>query len=299
LKPPNWFMTNTLLDFSLRPELALHARVVADVEAAVVALGTDLGIKPIIAGAFARDLHLQYGHGIALQRKTEDIDFALAVPDWETFAALREQLTKSGAFTGSTMAAHRLRHHSSWPVDLVPFGGVESPDRKIAWPPRQEFSMDVFGFQEALACSVAVLLPGKIKTRVVSLAALALLKIVCWQDRHYASPRKDAYDLQMILSHYLAAGNEPRLWDEFVEWAQDDDFDYELAGPRMLGQDIRQMLDQPGLEQVIRVLLEQTDAGKPGLLPNEMNSADPDRAAALLKALLRGIRTATICSHRM
>ena len=76
-------MTNTLLDFSLRPELALHARVVADVEAAAA----PMGIAPLIAGAFARDLHFQYRAGIGTQRQTEDIDFALAVPDWAAFEA--------------------------------------------------------------------------------------------------------------------------------------------------------------------------------------------------------------------
>ena len=278
-------MTNTLLDFSLRPELALHARVVAEVEAAAGAVG----VTPLIAGAFARDLHLQYGHGIDIQRQTEDIDFALAVPDWAAFAVLHERLIASGAFAGSTTAAHRLRHHSGWPVDLVPFGGVESPERKIAWPPRQEFAMDVLGFREALATAHVALLPGNVRTRVVSLPALALLKIVCWQDRHYASPRKDAQDLQMILRHYLIADNESRLWDEFVAWTQNDDFDYELAGPRMLGHDIRRMLDKPGLDQVTHVLLQQTDSGKPGLLPNEMNFTDPDRALAWLNALLRGL----------
>lgn len=278
-------MTNTLLDFSLRPELALHARVVADVEAAAATVG----IAPLIAGAFARDLHLQYGHGINIQRQTEDIDFALAVPDWSAFEALKERLASSGGFKASRTAAHRLRHGNGWPVDLVPFGGVESKERKIAWPPRGEVVMDVFGFREALVTAHLVLLPGNVQTRVVSLPALALLKIVCWQDRHYAFPRKDAHDLQMILCHYLSAGNEPRLWDEFAVWTQDEDFDYELAGPRMLGHDIRCLLDGPGLDQVAHVLLQQTDSGKPGLLPNEMNSTDPDRALAWLNALLRGL----------
>lgn len=278
-------MTNTLLDFSQRPELALHARVVADVETAAAAVG----IAPLIAGAFARDLHLLYAHGINMQRATEDIDFALAVPDWAAFAVLRERLVASGAFEGAATASHRLRHHSGWPVDLVPFDGVESNVRKIAWPPRGEFVMDVFGFREALVTAHPVLLPGNVQTRVVSLPALALLKIVCWQDWHYAFPRKDAHDLQMILCHYLSAGNAPRLWDEFAVWTQDDDFDYELAGPRMLGHDIRHLLDEPGLDQVAHVLLQQTDSGKPGLLPNEMNSTDPDRALASLNALLRGL----------
>ncbi len=64
-------MTATLLDFSQRRELGLHARIVADVETAAA----PLGISPLIVGAFARDLHLIYGHGIETQRQTEDIDF--------------------------------------------------------------------------------------------------------------------------------------------------------------------------------------------------------------------------------
>jgi predicted nucleotidyltransferase len=281
-------MTNTLLDFSLRPELALHARVVADIEAAAL----PMGIAPLIAGAFARDLHLQYRCGISIQRQTEDIDFALAVPDWAAFEALSQRLISSDAFHSSATAAHRLRHRNGWPVDLVPFGGVESADRKIAWPPRGDVVMDVFGFREALADAHSVLMPGGVQTRVVSLPALVLLKIVCWQDRHYASPRKDAHDLQMMLRHYLAAGNEARLWDEFSAWTQDDDFDYELSGPRMLGHDIRRLLDIKGLAQVVQVLQEQADSSKPGLLPHEMNPGNPDRAVAWLEALLRGLLNA-------
>ena len=278
-------MTNTLLDFSRRPELALHARVIADVEAAAA----DLGIAPLIAGAFARDLHLHYALGVPIQRATQDIDFALAVPDWAAFAALRGRLLQAGLFTESTGAAHRMRHHTGWKVDLVPFGGVESPARKIAWPPQGERVMDVFGFREALAAAQQVLFPGGVQTRVVSLPALALLKLVCWQDRHYQSPRKDASDLQMIMLHYLDAGNEPRLWDEFVDWTQEEDFEYELVGPRMLGRDLSHLLDAPGRAQIAELLVSQVNTAAPCILPNEMNTNDPDRAVAWLQAVLRGL----------
>ena len=278
-------MTNTLLDFSRRPELALHARVIADVEAAATALG----IAPLIAGAFARDLHLHYAQGVPIQRATLDIDFALAVPDWAAFAGLRTHLLQAGLFTESAGAAHRMRHHTGWKVDLVPFGGVESTARKIAWPPQGERVMDVFGFREALAAAQPVLFPGGVQARVVSLPALALLKLVCWQDRHYQSPRKDASDLQMIMLHYLDAGNEPRLWDEFVDWTQEEDFEYELVGPRMLGCDLAYLLDAPGQKQIAQLLLQQVDAAAPCILPIEMNTNDPDRAVAWLQAVLRGL----------
>jgi predicted nucleotidyltransferase len=278
-------MTPALLDFSLRPELALHARVVADIEA----VAAPMGIAPMVTGAFARDLHLFYRDGIDMQRKTEDIDFGLAVPDWTAFAALRERLIASGNFQASPRVALQLRHGNGLPVDLVPFGSIETGERKIAWPPAGDVVMDVFGFREALASAHAVTLPGNAQTRVVSLPALLLLKIVCWQDRHYRSPRKDAHDIQVILQHYLTASNVERLFEEFTDWTQDDDFQYELAGPQILGHDMRQLLDAPGRDFIAGLLRVQVDPDKPGILPSEMNTLDAGRARQWLEAVLRGL----------
>lgn len=153
--------------------------------------------------------------------------------------------------------------------------------------------MDVFGFREALASAHPVMLPGNVQTRVVSLAALALLKIVCWQERHYQFPRKDAHDIALILQHYLAASNEARLWDEFSDWTQGDDFQYELAGPQMLGHDMGQLLDAPGRDLMAGLLRVQVDPDRPGVLPSEMNVNEPERAREWLAALLRSLQPLT------
>lgn len=274
-----------MLDFSQRRELGLYATIVADIEAAA----SPLGITPLIVGALARDLHLMYAFGIETLRQTEDIDFALAVRSWAEWEELHGRLTRSGMFTASTAAAHRLRHRSNLPIDLVPFGGVESTDRRIAWPPRGEVVMDVLGFREALASAVEVVLPGEVRTRAVSLSALALLKIVCWQDRHYEAPRKDAHDLMLILRNYLQAGNEARLWNDFVDWTQEEAFDYECAGARMLGLDIGVLLDEDLTERIGGLLREQTSVETPARLPAQMSPADPERARELLDAMARGL----------
>lgn len=83
-------MTTTLLDFSQRRELALHARVVADVQA----VATALKVPTMITGAFARDLHIYFAHGIKTIRQTEDVDFGLAVPEWAAFASLKSNSVK-------------------------------------------------------------------------------------------------------------------------------------------------------------------------------------------------------------
>jgi predicted nucleotidyltransferase len=182
-----------------------------------------------------------------------------------------------------------LRHRNGLPIDLVPFGSVETRERTIAWPPRGEVVMDVYGFREAQASACEVVFPGGVRGRVVSLPALGLLKIVCWRDRHYESPRKDAHDLMLIVKNYLQAGNEARLFDEFADWTQEGNFDYELAGARMLGHDVRALLDAEGIERVGRLLAEQTDPLTPARLPSEMAPADSDRARALLYAMLGGM----------
>lgn len=278
-------MRATLLDLSQRSELSLHGTIVADVQAAA----GPLGIETLIAGAFARDLQLLYRYGIDTQRQTEDVDIALTVPDWATFDALKTRLIQSAAFRPSPTAAHRLRHRNGLPIDLVPFGRVETRHRKIAWPPLGEVEMDAFGFREALVGAQEVVLPSVARMKVVSLPGLALLKIVCWKDRHYQSPYKDAQDLNLIIRNYLQAGNEDRLWGEFLHWSQEDKFDHELAGARMLGHDVRLLVDEDGLRKIGAILSEESAPETPGLLPNEMIVHDPDKARALLESMLRGL----------
>lgn len=275
-----------MLNFSQRNELGLHAVVIAEVQAAAAALG----VRPMVVGAFARDLHLVYAHNIPVVRQTEDIDLALAVHDWSVFERLRTRLVASGSFAESKVA-YRLRH-GALPIDLVPFGAVETKDRKISWPPRGEVVMDVFGYQEAQRVAIDVLLPRDVRARVVTLPALALLKLVCWQDRYLHSPGKDASDLQLIMKNYLHAGNEPRLWDEFLPWTQDDDFDYEAAGTRMLGHDIAALLDAGSRGRIADLLSSQSNEERLAPLPLGMNSFDPERARRMLAALLRGLMEA-------
>jgi predicted nucleotidyltransferase len=269
-------------------DLALQAKAIDAVQRA--AEGVDVNL--LIVGAFARDLHLRYGYNLAPLRQTEDIDIALAVPTWEAFAALRERLIKDFGFAEVPGIQHKLQFGQSdvkLPIDIVPFGGIERADRTIAWPPSGDEVMDVFGFREARASAIMMTLPENVSINVVSLAALAILKLTAWQDRHYEAPRKDAYDLQFITKHYLDAGNHDRLWEEFSSWADADNFDYEIAGARMLGNDAGALLEDAGRGRIAAMLLGQTSEDTNGLLALEMNRNEPERAMEILRALRVGI----------
>ncbi len=93
----------------------------------------------------------------------------------------------------------------------------------------------------------------------------------------------------LIVSNYLLIGNQERLFEEFAEWTQEVTFDYEMAGARMLGFDLASLLDNIGIERISGVLSTQSDVQKPGRLPAEMSSTDPDRARALVGAMLEGV----------
>jgi predicted nucleotidyltransferase len=273
-----------LLDVSKIKSLAIHAETVAAVEAA----RKHLGVAAILAGAFVRDLHLRR-HGLEPARRTNDVDVAVAVADWSVFEALKSRLVADGVFTRDLERPHRLVHRNGLPIDLVPFDGVENEHRRIAWPPEGDFEMDAFGFKEAAAAAVDVLLPRRVRARIVSVPGLALLKIVAWEERRRVAPRKDAEDLASIARDYLALGNRERLFTDFSAWTEEPDFDVERAGARLLGVDVGSLLDASGRTRVAAVLRRQADDDRPGELPGELFPRDPDRGRALVAALLRGV----------
>ena len=153
--------------------------------------------------------------------------------------------------------------------------------------------MSAFGFREAYSASQKVTLPGPLNVQVVSLPALALLKIVAWQERHYDQRGKDAPDLALVAANYLMLGNQSRLWGEFLDWTQEENFDAERAGARMLGADIAALLDEAGRERIAAIIAEQVDTDSPGVLPREMSPHDSERARVLLEGILEGLYVRT------
>lgn len=274
-------MTAISLDFSKKTELCWLSEPVRLVGEAAG------GLPYFLVGATARDLILQYGHGIEAARKTYDVDFAFMVKTWAAFEALRANLLATEKFTDTLGSAHRLKFESGMVVDLVPFGAIERPDRTIAWPPDGSVEMSVFGFREALAATILVLLPGRVASLVVTLPALAMLKLAAWMERRYAQPGKDAYDLLMIMRNYLNAGNAERLYTDAAHLLERSDFDYETAGAWLLGHDMAKLLVGDSKAKVASLLERESDPNGTLALVGDMRS-DPETLLAMLVALRNG-----------
>ena len=273
-------------DFTNRPELSSLALVLSALEGVATPMGCDY----CVIGATARDLSLHYAHGIDIRRATEDVDISVMVRDWDAFTRLRAGLTGSGAFAERDEAViHKLRHvGTKLPIDVVPFGGVERPDRTIAWPPDHAEVFDCFGLREAMAASSIAYLPGGTNVRVPSIPALAMLKLTAWRDRKHTYPGRDAGDLFLYLRHYISCGNMDSLATEHGDILDDPEFDYEPAGARLLGRDIRAMLEPEAVEILQGILGPETDIDGAQLLAAQSGLAIP-QAVRLIQALSTGL----------
>lgn len=279
-------MTPTSFDFSEKPELISLAHIVRDLQAVAQPMGIDF----FLMGAAARDLMLQVAYDIDTGRKTEDVDFSVMVSDWDAFSALRTALIESGRFLERPgPATHRLRHaQSKLPLDIVPFGAIESADRKIAWPPKQHTIFDCFGIREAFTASLPVLLPEGVRLQVASIPALALLKTAAWKDRHEEFPGKDAGDLVLYLRHYLDCGNHERAGVEHPDLFQVEDYDHEGTSARLLGRDIARLLDGKSKERVLEILLPEADKDGQLILANQ-SGRNLEQTRILIAAVCDGL----------
>ena len=134
-----------LLDISPKIDRAI-ATVLAD----LAEIATDRDIEIFVVGAMARDMILDYGFGIEAGRATRDIDLGIRVADWEEVERL-VNLLEEGKWHCREQQLHRLVHKSGIPVDLIPFGAIESDDGSIRWPPHFNEALSVIGFADAYA----------------------------------------------------------------------------------------------------------------------------------------------------
>ena len=210
-----------------------------------------------LAGAVAREVLLRHVFGRGPGRRTMDVDFGIAVQDWNHFDRLKSALIDRADFEPHPKRAQRLIHKSTEvTVDLIPFGGVQRADGTISWPPEEGTVMRVTGFSEALRSAVLVRLDEKLVIRVVSLPVLLVLKLFAWADRKYE--RRDAEDIYVILKQYGDAGNEDRLYGDELNILESEGFDFELAGARLIGVDAANLVS-PETDRQLREIL-QSDA---------------------------------------
>ena len=260
----------------------------------VVGAAESQRLRLFIVGAQARDLLLQYVYELPVHRATNDIDFGIIVESWDEFTKLRESLIATNKFQPHRIMKHRLVHENGLLIDLVPFGGLEEVSGQISWPPDFSIVMSTIGFREAYDNSFEVSLADDLIVKVASLAGLALMKIVAWDERRF---ERDAEDLALIMRHYLDAGNHDRIYTREGDCLDllNEEFDYDKASARILGRDIGRLLTDTSRQIVARVLSQEIDRLGADALAMAMirNKAryygDYDIAIAMLTEVRNGV----------
>ncbi len=124
---------------SVKPNYPLDPLVLAVMREVGKVVG-EMKLSYFVCGAIARDILLRHIYGIETGIATADVDFGVAVENWEQFGRIKAQLIKTERFEAAKNMAQRLYYKSGsnrqgYPVDIIPFGKVESPTSSIAWPP--------------------------------------------------------------------------------------------------------------------------------------------------------------------
>ena len=275
-----------------RPIAPLTLAVMHEVDA----LARQLKLAYFICGAMARDILLQHVHGIETGIATVDIDFGVAVENWEQFESIKARLTATGRFESANKMAHRLYYKlnansTGYPIDIIPFGGVENPPNVIQWPPDMDQVMNVIGYEEALANTVEIQIENEFAVPVISLPGLVLLKLFAWTDRGHKD-HKDALDLVTLLRTYHEAGNQDRLYGEELKMLEAAGFDPTSASPQLLGKDVRSIAKPETLAQALAVLNNEKQADRlvTHMAPRLRHADDPiAEAVRLLEKFKAGL----------
>jgi predicted nucleotidyltransferase len=232
-----------------------------------------LGTLFFIVGATARDIVLEHCHAIKPIRGTRDLDIGVEVAGWVEFQQLTKALIDTKKFE-KTGELYRLRSEM-FHLDIVPFGGVSTDHRTISWPPDQQVIMNIMGFQEAYDSAMTVRLCDEslLEVKVPTIPGMALMKLISWRDRYPERP-KDAEDLIFLMEHYDEAGNIDRLYEEEAALLQEEEFDQNLAGIRLLGRDMAAMASPATAEEIIAILeMETGEQNRYRLVPDMIREA--------------------------
>lgn len=250
----------------------------------------DMGMKAFVIGAAARDLIFEYVYDARIQRATEDLDFGVAVATWADYDNLKAQLIGSKKFKKDSKQEQRILWtegvEQEIPIDLVPYGGLETRESTIAFPPSEDFTMSTLGFREVGQNLLTLEISTELSVDLASPAGVALLKFVAYNDRP-AQRRRDIQDIFFIAENYMAAGNDDRLYDPEsgdMDILDIENFDYRTAGARLLGRDIVPLLNIETKSLISRILDENSSSGSMDQLidivnQNRLRDTDEDELA--------------------
>lgn len=217
-----------------------------------------------VIGATARDIILKQVVGSESKRRTMDLDIAIAIPNWETFAEVQDVLVADG-FEKSRDFKQRF-YYREYELDIVPYGNVAKDNDIIYWPPEEDIAMSVKGFDEVLSNSITVSIDNEFSVKIASLHGLFVLKLDAWVDRNLETS-KDAEDMSYILQNYFMANIDRGIHSEVYDW---EDFQVYVAGAYWIAFDIANLLKKEHLTYYIDIIKDELKKEEESRLINQI-----------------------------
>lgn len=249
----------------------------------------NINVDFYVIGATARDIILSNLHDLAPERKTDDLDIAIAITDWSQFQSIEESLPEINGFTKSKEQKQRFIYKGVYVIDIVPFGDVTEDDGNIYWPPDETIAMSVWGFPEMADSTIRVEIDEEFSIQIASLPGLFILKLVAWKDRHLLGS-KDAYDMALLLTNYLDINTE-RAVDEHYDLYETDEFDQTIAGAQLMARDVKLLIrdNEKTLEYLREILAKEIELAEESQLINQLVESDASLQYEQVLACLESI----------
>ena len=249
----------------------------------------ELGIEYYLIGAQARNFHLLES-GIEPNRGTKDIDFAVMLPEMESYDKMKNLLVSKDF--REVKEPYRLIHDpSNTVIDLLPFGKIEE-EGTVKFTDR-ETELSVIGMKEVNEYAIVVDLEG-FTIKVSPMEGIVILKLISYSEK--PERRKDLDDIREILIHYFDM-NDTRLYNEHsdvLDELPDENF-IVLAGARLMGRDMKKIISvseklSKQIETIISNELQEKTGGITQYFLSQNYFKDYNLIKNIFKQLLKGLK---------
>ncbi len=230
-----------------------------EVFAAIEKICRERIIPVYLIGAHARIIqHLE--QGIQPMRGTGDIDFAIMIPDIESYDSFLSALVNVG-FRKVKEPYRLIYDKTNSVVDILPFGQIEA-EGTVKFTDRKT-ELSVMGMEEVLDEAIKVRHEG-FEVSLPPLVGIMILKLISWNEK--PDRKKDLDDVYEIIANYweIAQDSFYQNYTKLIDELNTDNFMIE-AGSYMIGKEMGDIIrKESSLRTLITSIIQKEIDEEPG-----------------------------------
>jgi predicted nucleotidyltransferase len=175
-------------------------------------------------------------------RVTEDIDLAVYLNGYQEFETIKQDLIEHDFKWNGSRPYRFTQETDSLILDIIPFGGISSGDEIEFYDSKVRLS--VKGLKEMMGETVLVSMDDNVRFHLASLDALAVLKLISWNERPEWRG-KDLEDFLYILDKYFDLHSN-EIFEEYNYLFHPESDNMKIIGARVMGIKLKSILTAHG-----------------------------------------------------